>query len=378
MSSANVSFDTIPSSLLKPGKYFEFNTKLAVRSLPTNAQTVLVIGQRLAGGTVAALVPTQVFSGDQAALYFGAGSLAHRAAVAAMKANQYVALTVIAIDDAAAGVVATGTVTFTGTATADGAYALFIGLDRIDIAVDTGDTAATVGQDGKGVVTATADATGSDSNISTATAVQLMTPPAGVQTQATLLTMQGGLEVETYDQLRSRLLDRIQNPPGGGKVSDYKRWALEIPGITNAFVYPHRIAVGRVDVAVISGTGLPSQEEIEAVQTNIDLNRPAACRGVTVFAPELVTVEHVVQVQWSGSDLSDLHAALEPQFQAYYAALNPGESAVRTKLGSLVSDAAGVTDYVMLTPAENVAAESSNVRVQWVRYGSLSLQRMPS
>ncbi|MGX5880908.1 baseplate J/gp47 family protein, partial [Burkholderia gladioli] len=236
----------------------------------------------------------------------------------------------------------------------------------------------TLGQDGKGVVTATADATGSDSNISTATAVQLMTPPAGVQTQATLLTMQGGLEVETYDQLRSRLLDRIQNPPGGGKVSDYKLWALEVPGITNAFVYPHRIAVGRVDVAVISGTGLPSQEEIEAVQTNIDLNRPAACRGVTVFAPELVTVDHVVQVQWSGSDLNDLHAALEPQFQAYYAALNPGESAVRTKLGSLVSDAAGVTDYVMLTPAANVAAESSNVRVQWVRYGSLSLQRMPS
>jgi phage tail sheath gpL-like len=144
VSSANVSFDTIPSSLLKPGKYFEFNTKLAVRTLPTNAQTVLVIGQRLAGGTVAALVPTQVFSGDQAAQYFGAGSLAHRAAVAAMKANQYVALTVIAIDDAAAGVVATGTVTFTGPATADGAYALFIGLDRIDIAVDTGDTAATV------------------------------------------------------------------------------------------------------------------------------------------------------------------------------------------------------------------------------------------
>ncbi|MCA8058135.1 phage tail sheath C-terminal domain-containing protein [Burkholderia cepacia] len=144
MSSANISFDTIPSSLLKPGKYFEFNTKLAVRTLPTNAQTVILIGQRLTTGQVAPLVPTKVFSGDQAALYFGAGSLAHRAAVAAIKANAYVALTVIGIDDAAAGVASKATVTFSGPATADGAYALFIGLDRVDVAVATDATAADV------------------------------------------------------------------------------------------------------------------------------------------------------------------------------------------------------------------------------------------
>ncbi|HZZ04640.1 phage tail sheath subtilisin-like domain-containing protein [Paraburkholderia sp.] len=146
MASANISFDTIPSSLRKPGKYFEFNTKLAVRTLPTNAQTVLILGQRLAMGTVAALTPTQVFSGDEAALYFGAGSLAHRAALAAITANKYVALTVIGIDDAAAAVVATGKATFTGPATADGAYALLIGKDRVDIAVSSGAAAADVAQ----------------------------------------------------------------------------------------------------------------------------------------------------------------------------------------------------------------------------------------
>ncbi|MDS0859944.1 phage tail sheath subtilisin-like domain-containing protein [Burkholderia pseudomultivorans] len=144
MASANISFDTIPSSMRKPGKYFEFNTKLAVRTLPTNEQTVLIVGQRLAAGQVEALVPTPVFSGDQAALYFGAGSLAHRAAVAAIKANPYVTLTVIGVDDATAAVVATASVAFTGTAAADGAYALYIGLDRVDVAVESGATAADV------------------------------------------------------------------------------------------------------------------------------------------------------------------------------------------------------------------------------------------
>ena len=40
MSSPNISFDVIQSSIRKPGQYFEFNTKLAVRTLPANAQKV--------------------------------------------------------------------------------------------------------------------------------------------------------------------------------------------------------------------------------------------------------------------------------------------------------------------------------------------------
>ena len=56
MSSKNISFDTIPSSIRKPGKYFEYNTRLAVRTLPNNLQKMLIVAQRLTAGTVAALV----------------------------------------------------------------------------------------------------------------------------------------------------------------------------------------------------------------------------------------------------------------------------------------------------------------------------------
>lgn len=139
MASQHIAFDTIPSGIRKPGKYFEYNTKLAVRTLPANDQTVLIVGQRTVNGTVPALTPVDVFSGDQAALYFGAGSLAHIAAVAAITANKYVSLSVIAVDDAAAGQSAKGTVEFTGPATADGAFALFIGNTRVDIAVYAAD-----------------------------------------------------------------------------------------------------------------------------------------------------------------------------------------------------------------------------------------------
>jgi len=142
MASPNISFDQIPASIRKPGKYLEFNTKLAVRSLPGNPQRVLLVGQRLASGTVAENEIIDVFDDVQAATYFGYGSIAHLMAKAAITSNPYVSLSVVAVDDAAAGVAATGKVTFTGTATAPGVVAVTVAGNRLDLAVDTGDTAA--------------------------------------------------------------------------------------------------------------------------------------------------------------------------------------------------------------------------------------------
>lgn len=114
MSSPNISFDNIPSSIRKPGQYFEFNTKLAVRTLPANAQKVLIVAPMLASGSIDPLVATSVFSGDEAAVYFGYGSVAHLMVVAAINTYAYLDLTVIGVSDAVAGIAAAGTLTITG------------------------------------------------------------------------------------------------------------------------------------------------------------------------------------------------------------------------------------------------------------------------
>jgi phage tail sheath gpL-like len=114
MASPNISFDTIPSSIRKPGAYAEFNTRLAVRTLPSNKQRLMIIGQRLAAGTVAAGVPTKVFSDAAAATYFGAGSAIHGMIKAAITANPYVEITAVAVDDAAGATASTGSIGITG------------------------------------------------------------------------------------------------------------------------------------------------------------------------------------------------------------------------------------------------------------------------
>lgn len=140
MASKNISFASIPASIRKPGKYAEFNTALAVRTLPGNLQKTLIVGQRLAAGTVLANVLTDVFSDVDAATYFGRGSIAHLMVRAALAANPYLSLQVIAMDDAGASVAASGTITITGPASGAGVLTALVGDMPVAIAVASGDT----------------------------------------------------------------------------------------------------------------------------------------------------------------------------------------------------------------------------------------------
>jgi phage tail sheath gpL-like len=144
MASENISFDTIPGSVRKPGKYMEFNTKLANTTLPTNRQRTLILGQMLATGSAEPLTVLDIYSDEDAAVYFGRGSLAHLMAKAAIIANNYISLQVIGVADDEAGIAATGAVTLSGTATRAGTISVYVGNERVNVAAASGDTAATL------------------------------------------------------------------------------------------------------------------------------------------------------------------------------------------------------------------------------------------
>lgn len=208
MPSPNISFDAIPSSIRKPGKYFEYNTKLAVRTLPANLQKVLIVGQRLAAAPQPALVPVDVFSDEEAAQLFGRGSYAHLMARAAITANRYLQLTMIAVDDAAAGVVAAGAVAFTGPATSSGAISVLVANTRVDIAFAAADTAAALatrlveqfGRQPDLPVTAAVDGANTSKVVLTArhkgeagNGIKLAASVQGTGVTATVTAMAGGL-----------------------------------------------------------------------------------------------------------------------------------------------------------------------------------------
>jgi len=144
MSSKNVTLTTIPAGIRKPGQYLEYNTRLAVSTLPANSQKLLIVGQRLANSTVAALLATQVFSAADAADYFGAGSQLHLMCKTAIAENPYLDLSAIALDDVVGGAQATGTITLTGPATGPGVIRVYVGNRKVEVAIASTDTAAAI------------------------------------------------------------------------------------------------------------------------------------------------------------------------------------------------------------------------------------------
>lgn len=144
MASPDISFQSIPASIRKPGVYGEFNTKLAVSALPANVHNVCIIAQKLATGTIASLKRTQVFSASDAAAYFGIGSIAHKMVEAALTGNPNLNLYVCALDDAVAAVAAVGSVIIGGPATASGSITVYIGNQAVQVAVSSGDAAAAI------------------------------------------------------------------------------------------------------------------------------------------------------------------------------------------------------------------------------------------
>ncbi|MTC39295.1 phage tail protein [Providencia alcalifaciens] len=141
-----VTFDTIPGSIRKPGKYLEFNTRMATRTLPGNPQTLLIIAPMLSSAQVAPLTPIDIYDDSVAGTAFGEGSLAHLMAKSAISANNYLQLQVIGIEEAVAGKKATATVTITAPATRGGTLSLSVCGERLDIPVETADTAAALNQ----------------------------------------------------------------------------------------------------------------------------------------------------------------------------------------------------------------------------------------
>lgn len=139
-----ISFDGIPSNQRVPLFYAEFSNERAIQGLVDQPYNVLLIGNKLATGTQAELVPATVTSPEQGETLFGAGSVLSKMIAAFLQNNSGSELTCVGIDDLLAGVQATGNLLFAGTATAAGTISLMIGGENIKVGVAIGDTAADV------------------------------------------------------------------------------------------------------------------------------------------------------------------------------------------------------------------------------------------
>lgn len=258
---------------------------------------------------------------------------------------------------------AAGTVTFTGT---NGAViAAGTPLQRSDGAEFTVDVDVVIAA-GVAAAAVTAVDAGSACNTAAGSTLTLVSPIAGVNAAVTVTIggISGGTDIESDDDLRSRLLFAIRQPPHGGADFDYVEWALEVPGVTRAWCYPAYLGAGTVGLAVVCddqpGGIIPDAAKVQEVQAYIDSLRPVTA-DVTVWAPIAKPLDLVIE-------LAPSTVAVQAAVEAELADLITREAVPNgtiyvSHIREAISLAAGEIDHTLVSPTADFTCVGGEIAV---------------
>lgn len=227
------------------------------------------------------------------------------------------------------GLVRTPPVEWRGTATATGTTGTTIPagtLWTLDGAVYQQESAVDIAA-GTATITLFALEPGESGNLDAATELDLSSPIAGVDRIATVATTtQPGVDEEPLENFRDRLAARQAAQPQGGAKPDYVQWALEVPGIAEAF--PHSPTPGVVNVYPITSEPDPADRIPDApllatvtAYLNEDVRRPLG--PVTIEAIEFDEIEFDVDIADLSPNTAAMKAAIEAAIEDYLYARRP-------------------------------------------------------
>lgn len=234
-----------------------------------------------------------------------------------------------------------------------------------------------------------AENAGDAPNIDDGSTVSLTAAIAGVDAQATVdSTAIEGEDEETIDALRTRLLQRIQQPPAGGKVSDYVAFALSVVGVTRVWVLPGNRGQGTVDVTFVEDDEdpiIPDAAKVAEVQLAINEQKPVTADSI-VFAPNDTSIDMTIQLKPNTTEVRDaVTAELEDLFfreAEVRNAIDPeqvGEGVQfdgkipLSKINEAISIATGEEDHVLVTPTSDPQASEGGL----LSVGTLTFQTLP-
>ena len=242
-----------------------------------------------------------------------------------------------------AGVVATGTVAFSGTqaASVPSGTRLTLGLG---IEYETTE-AVTLGAQPTPAAIRALDP-GAAGNLEPGASLSFVAALSGVNAQATVVTLSGGADDEALENWRGRILARIRQPPHGGADHDYVAWARAVPGCTRVFVAANEMGIGTVtvrplfDVLRASTNGFPSQEDMDAVAAAIAAARPVTVKEIFVFSPLAKILDFAIPRL--DNDSVATRAAVQGEVQRMLSRrAAPGQTIYRSWVAEAVAIAAG-------------------------------------
>lgn len=157
--------------------------------------------------------------------------------------------------------------------------------------------------------------------------------------------LDNGVDEEDLISLRNRVAISYSVPPAGGRTSDYKLWALEIPGISYAWVKPTAFGSGTVGVVLADTNGLPpTLFALQNARNNISSKMPA---GIITIVESVIRRKLDIELAISPNNV-EVRANIRDYLDSLFQGLSiPGETfylnSIRTAIGQT-----GVSNYSIL------------------------------
>jgi len=234
---------------------------------------------------------------------------------------------------------------------------------RVDVDAEIG-----VAETGEALVTAVLE--GSLGNTGAGTALTFIAPVAGLASIATVDAggITGGVNVESDDSLRARIIERMQAEADGGNADDYAGWVQDVVGKTRVFVYPLHMGAGTVGIAFVMPDGsMPDGTTLDAVTAYLDLQKPVHAT-LHVFAPVTHAVDLSILLRPGQQAVRDAVTAELADF--FVREAEPGGIIPLSRLRAAISAATGEHSHELAMPSADIVSPAGHIArlgtITWV------------
>ncbi len=207
-----------------------------------------------------------------------------------------------------------------------------------------------------------------DGNAITGTLVAFSQPIAGVDSTATVAApgLVGGVDSESVESLRARVLDRLARPPRGGATNDWEFWAFEVADVSRVWVYPPEELSAEVFIYfVLDGQSpiTPTSPQLTAMQTYLDGKRPLGSRP-QALSPVLVPLALDVVII---PDTAEIQAAVTAEYADMLLRDGAPDATIYvSRIREAISLATGEDNHILNSPTVDQVAGFNELHVPGV------------
>lgn len=246
-------------------------------------------------------------------------------------------------------------------------------------------TADAVAASGVLVAPVIAVAAGAAGNCDIGTQLTLGNTIPGVNTTGTAqAAFTGGADIEDQEAFRSRVLAAFAHPSQGGAADDYIEWALEVPGVTRAWILKSGQGIGTVvvyfmmDISEAAHGGFPQGSNGVATGETRDVAATGDQLAVAnyIYGPSRQPVTALVYAVAPGAtSINFTIASLLPNTTAMKTAIaaaitdcftrlaSPAGTVYMTDIQTSIAAIPGIIDFIITSPTTNVTTTTGNLPV---------------